>query len=300
LVESIKFKQIEWLHIFIKKTQIFRRIGIHKRIISKNITMLNEAFLHFPQIGKKNLEKLNNLGIHNWNDFSTKQNIIPFSKEKITTILELINKFNKAIELKNFPFLIQNLHPKDKWRILYDYFEDASFFDIETDGYYNRITTISCLHKNSIYTFTRFKNLDDFLDLLLDIKYIVSFNGSSFDVPVVLQNFHLKDFPCPHIDLRWVAYHEGLKGGLKSIEQKYNINRPFELEGVDGLEAIELWLRWIEWKDKNSYMKLIKYCAADSISLRILTARIINNITRNKIHLNEQEHWKLLNDLSFP
>jgi uncharacterized protein YprB with RNaseH-like and TPR domain len=97
------------------------------------------------------------------------------------------NLFNEITENKNalnrndIAFFVNKFHPEDKWRILAHYFEQASYFDIETDGVYNRITTIALYHKGKLYNFTKNINLDDFLDILEDVKLIVSFNYCCLD-----------------------------------------------------------------------------------------------------------------------
>lgn len=234
--------------------------------------MLEGAFLHFKGIGNKKFEYLREMGILEWKHIL--ENATSPIHKKFPTLLEEVEVYQKAKEDADIQFLVNSFHNRDKWRILYTYFSKASFFDIETDGYNNRITTIACFHKGEIHQFVKYKNLDQFLDLLDDVELMVSFNGTSFDVPVLLRNFHITEFPAPHIDLRWIFYHEGFKGGLKKIEQDLGIQRPKDLEGVDGMEAINLWYRWNEWKDKEALEKLVKYCSADVISLFVLSEKL--------------------------
>jgi uncharacterized protein len=256
--------------------------------------MIDGAFLHFKGIGKKTRENLFRLGIIDWSTAEEFMSKIPFQESKRNNLFNEITENKNALNRNDIAFFVNKFHPEDKWRILAHYFEQASYFDIETDGVYNRITTIALYHKGKLYNFTKNINLDEFLDLLEDVKLIVSFNGSSFDVPVVVQNFRIQSFPVPHLDLRWICYHEGIRGGLKQIERNLSIKRPTELEGVDGLEAIQLWYRWSEYNDKEALARLIKYCSADVLSLVKLTEKILSKKLKSFSSIDDGEIWSLI------
>ena len=132
------------------------------------------------------------------------------------------------------------------------------------------------------------------LDKLQELKLIVSFNGTSFDVPVVMQNFRIHEFPVPHLDLRWICYHEGIRGGLKEIEKILNIKRPADLSGVDGMEAVLLWERWVRLNEQSSLEKLIKYCSADVLSLVKLSEKILSKKLKNFTAIDDGKIWELL------
>ncbi|MCB1192441.1 MAG: ribonuclease H-like domain-containing protein [Leptospiraceae bacterium] len=239
--------------------------------------MIEEAFLHFKRVGKKTLERLKGYGIQNWYDVLKLQNTNVISKNLVNSLVEEIHFYLDVLETENISCLVNNFKGEDKWRILGRYFDRLSYFDIETDGlgYDSRITLIVCYHKGRLYEFVRHENLEGFLDLLNDIELLVSFNGQSFDVPWVRHAFHIPELPCPHIDLRWVCKKIGLEGGLKSIEWDLGIQRPSDLIGVGGYEAVLLWDRWERWNDVEAKRKLIRYCSADVLSLQIVTAKVL-------------------------
>ena len=70
----------------------------------------------------------------------------------------------------------------------------------------------------------------------------VTYNGHCFDLYVIRQcvSVNLLD-QYESIDLNWVWQRNGITGGQKRIEVKLGISR--ETEGVDPLEAIQLWNR---------------------------------------------------------
>jgi hypothetical protein len=160
------------------------------------------------------------------------------------------------------------------------YFNNATFFDIETSGmaYYDSIITVIAAYKNqNIHSFVHQENLEAFLDLVAESKLLVSFNGNSFDMPFILRKFNIPDICCPHIDLRWVCYHAGYKNGLKNIERDLNIKRPDDLIDTDGYEAVLLYYRWqagnIEARDK-----LLRYCKADAIGTYLVAGNVLSKV----------------------
>lgn len=256
--------------------------------------MVEGAFLHFPGIGKKKLELLFRRGIIDWETALRYSESIPLGPGPKKNFLAQLERNRKALDEGELSFFVKEFHPEDRWRILADFFDKASFFDIETDGYYNRITTISVYHKEKLHNFTRYENLEEFLEILGDIELMVSFNGSSFDVPVVLQNFRIPEFPVPHLDLRWICYHEGIRGGLKDIERFLNIRRPADLSGVDGMEAILLWSRWMQFRDLESLKHLKRYCSADVLSLVKLSEKILSKKLKSFPASDDGSIWNLL------
>lgn len=239
--------------------------------------MIEQAWLQFSGIGPKTVEKLHSYGFFSWTDAIEKTEELPLGRKQRETLLAEIATYQEEKKQNNIAFFNQKLHASDKWRLLGDFFEEISYFDIETNGmlYGDNITVITCLHRNQLYQFTNGSNLDDFLDLLEDVRLLASFNGTSFDVPVVCQFYNIPAIPCPHIDLRWVCYHLGLRSGLKRIEKRLAIVRPKDLQGVDGTDAILLWHRWIHYQDRKSLEQLIRYCSVDSISLKVLSSKIL-------------------------
>jgi len=183
----------------------------------------------------------------------------------------------KALGVGNIQYFVDHLAPKDKWRILAQYFQQATFFDIETMGLEldDPITVIVCWHKQQFHNFVEHENLDEFLELLDQIELLVSFNGSTFDVPRVLSTFHIPELPCAHLDLRWTTYHQGFSGGLKEISSRMGIERPADLQDVNGAHAILLWQAWRDQQDTAAREHLIRYCAADVLLLAMAAKHLI-------------------------
>jgi uncharacterized protein YprB with RNaseH-like and TPR domain len=240
--------------------------------------LIRGALQHLPGIGRQRLKVLQEAGVSDW-----RQLLGPLSAslapggQRYLQLQAAVRDCEQALLNDDLDYLVAALKPLDHWRILGQYFDQASFFDIETTGVAadSQITVIACHHRGQLLSFVKDENLDDFLDLLDDIQLLVSFNGSSFDVPWLLRHFHIPSIPCPHVDLRWSCYHDGLDGGLKKIENQLGIRRPPDLEGVDGAQAVRLWYMWELNGNRQARALLERYCRADVVALRRVAQELL-------------------------
>jgi len=244
--------------------------------------VITESLLHCPQIGPARLAKLNAIGIRTWHDVLARTDEL--SPGIRGPIVEESQRCINALAARDITYFVDNLATKDRWRILAQFLDCVSYFDIETAGleYDDPITMIACWHKGEVHTFVENENLDDFLDLLDDVTLLSSFNGSTFDVPRVLDTFHIPQLPCPHLDLRWLCYHQELRGGLKEITLRLNIHRPIDLQDANGEMAIRFWQRWIHFQDQQARADLIRYCASDVVLLLILARELVGSNDRSE------------------
>jgi len=241
--------------------------------------LITESLRHCSGIGPVRLSQLHDAGIRSWYDVIEHASKIPSGIRE--NLLSEVTRAQVALDQNDIGYFVGHFCPQDKWRILSEFLDQTSFFDIETSGLDidASITVIVCWHRGRFHTFVEHENLDDFLDLLDDVKLLASFNGASFDVPRVLDAFHIPRLPCPHIDLRWSCYHAGLRGSLKSIERNLKIVRPPDIADTDGELAVQLWSDWLDREDAAARYQLICYCAADVLTL-ILLAQHLANIDR--------------------
>ena len=181
-----------------------------------------------------------------------------------------------ALARDDVAYFAARVPPPEQWRVLAQWFGCASYFDIETSGLEadSIVTLVCCFHGGQPLHFLAGENLDDFLELLESVKLLVSFNGASFDVPRVLDRFHIPELPCAHIDLRWLCHRAGWRGGLKKIERDLGLRRPADLVGLGGAEAVWLWRAWSEFGDEKARRTLERYCAADTVMLKMLASKL--------------------------
>lgn len=232
--------------------------------------MITDALLHCTGIGPARLAQLHERGIRSWTDVLDGKDCL--SAARWNTLAEECRRCLEALEAGEIRYFTQCFAPQDKWRILAHFLDQASFFDIETVGLEHdaAITVISCWHDGQLHNFVEHENLDAFLDLLDEIRLLVSFNGSSFDVPRILDTFHIPELPCAHVDMRWTCFHQGLTGGLKEIASRAGILRPADLQATDGELAVRLWFAWRDCQDAAARELLIRYCASDVLMLLML------------------------------
>ena len=266
--------------------------------------LLTKSFQHFPGIGPRRTEQLSNAGIHDWNDLVKRSSAgLPFPQSVSQGLAESAQESLNALYERDLNYFIERLNCANRWRLLHDFWKDCTYLDIETSGldYDAVITVISCWNGESLKIFVNGENLDDFPDYVLNVPLLVTFNGSTFDLPVIRRHFNLPELPVPHVDMRWICRRCDLTGGLKPIEHKLHLKRPDDLVGTDGNEAIMLWEQWSNLHDESAKRKLIRYCAADTIALQHVTARILAEQSGDKscFSVDASSQWKLLND-AFP
>jgi uncharacterized protein YprB with RNaseH-like and TPR domain len=169
---------------------------------------------------------------------------------------ELINKINKETEIKN-------------WKFYVDFPCFTLFLDIETEGLCkekNDITLIGIYANKNYYPFIKGFNLERVIKWLESYPIWVTFGGNNFDIPFIKKKFPYLKNPLVHIDLYFLAKEVGLRGGLKKIERTLGISR--QTEGLNGYDAVKLWNRWLNQKDKKALQKLILYNKEDVINLK--------------------------------
>jgi uncharacterized protein YprB with RNaseH-like and TPR domain len=261
------------------------------------LIIISRTFLHCPGIGPVRSDQLFELGFYDWQTVIDNPARLPFTEDMGAAIVEEAQRSQQALEARDLMYLADRLVSHDQWRIFGHFFEHASYFDIETTGLtaFDEISVICCYHKGELHTFMQDENLDDFLDLLEEVELLVSFNGASFDVPRVLDEFRIPELPCAHIDMRWLCYHAAYTGGLKAISQAMGFQRPAELEGLGGAEAVQLWDRWLDADDSEARELLIRYCAADVLLLPLVGARaLLDKGYRNATAPEPAALWPLI------
>lgn len=241
------------------------------------MSVLQRYFGHLPHVGAQRAKRLCDEGCACWSDLVNAPQPLAgldvFAWDEIRSAAE---QSLRAVQADNAAFFTKRLPPLEQWRVLTHWFEQASYFDIETSGLEvdSIVTLVCCFHEGRPLRFLAGENIEDFLELLESVKLLVSFNGASFDVPRVLDRFHIPELPCAHVDLRWLCHHAGWRGGLKKIERALGLRRPDDLEGLGGAEAVWLWQAWRESGDEQAKRTLERYCSADTVMLKLLAGRL--------------------------
>ena len=186
-----------------------------------------------------------------------------------------------------------NLTKENKWQ-LYLYFpSQVLFLDIETEGLSkerNDITLIG-IYKNGVYRpFIKDINLEKSIKFLESTPIWITFGGDNFDIPFIKKKFPFLQTPLVHLDLFFLTRRIGLKGGLKKIEKALGISR--ETDGLNGYDAVKLWKKWVECKDKKALQKLIVYNREDVVNLK----KIMNYVVK-KLHRSGGRNYENVKEL---
>lgn len=108
-------------------------------------------------------------------------------------------------------------------------------------------------------------------DALVGVSTIITFAGSSFDLPVIRKTLYAdlrSEFD--HRDLLYVCRKRGLRGGLKVVEQRLGIART--TAGITGYDAPRLWDRYEVWGERSALDTLLTYNYEDVVNLARLEA----------------------------
>ncbi len=240
--------------------------------------MIRHALRHLPGIGPRRRRLLEECGIDAWDAILREhRDVLRMGVEAWRRVQFEAERCEAALQAEDIGYLRNVLHPADHWRLLAQWFDRLTFFDIETTGcdWDSETTVIAFYSGGRVQRCVRHENLEDALDVMQDATLLVSFNGNTFDVPRILDTFHIPHLPAPHVDLRWVCYHHNVTGGLKRVEHILGMHRPPDLDGVDGLEAVRLWHRWTAMRDERARRRLLRYAAADVVGLHQVTAALL-------------------------
>ncbi len=226
--------------------------------------MIKDSFVFLEKISKGKEEAIWKQGIKDWHDFMSAEKIKGMAEEKKWYYNRKIAEAQQALKENNSAYFLRKLPSKEMWR-LYPYFKDeCCFVDIETDSY-GKIAIVGISDYYNTNTFVKGFNLEKetIEKELQKYKIMVTFNGSSFDLPKIKKQLQV-EIVIPHIDLKPLCVNLGLKGGLKEVEKVLNLKRPPHLYG----NPVELWKAFHASGDKEYLELLIDYNKEDIENLK--------------------------------
>lgn len=249
--------------------------------------MLKNSFIHIQGIGKKTEQKIWEAGIRTWSD-CIPPNLHKLSKTVINRLIDGLEKHPDAI-LDSPDYLYKHLPSNQQWRLFSRFKDSIAYLDIETTGTHHncKITTIALYDGNAIFTFVNGENLHTFPKQLAKYKLLVTYNGKSFDVPMINQFFNIS-VQQAHIDLRPILAGIGLKGGLKGCEKKLGIDRK-ELSGMDGYGAVLLWREYERFNNRDVLNTLLAYNIADTVNMEPLLIHAYNENLKDTPFYHEKK-----------
>ncbi len=152
------------------------------------------------------------------------------------------------------------------------------YLDIETD-WHRTITVIGIYSSETGFTQMVAPEISRrrLLAALPDAGVLYTFNGHSFDLPVIRKQcgIDLRE-RYDSRDLRYLCKDKGLTGGQKAIERHLGVER--NTVGVDGREAIRLWDRWRRQRCQDSLERLLYYNREDVMGMRDLKRKVLDYV----------------------
>ncbi len=238
--------------------------------------MLQNTFMHIQSIGALTEQRLWESGIRDWDAFSDDISM-PLSGNRKYLLQKGIDESRQHL-YQNNPVYFSNCLPSNQsWRFFPEFRDSTAYLDIETTGLdrqFNKITTIALYDGQAIKTYVHGQNLDDFIEDIQQYKVIVSYNGKSFDIPFIENFFNIR-LNHAQIDLRYVLYSLGFKGGLKGVERQLGTDRG-NLRDVDGFFAVLLWDDFVKTNNQQTLETLLAYNVEDTVTLENLMVTAYN------------------------
>lgn len=220
-------------------------------------------------------------GIGNWGSFIDALDVKGISKGRKRFYDRQLMKAYSALYNANSSYFLR-LPQSEMWR-LYGFFKDECvFLDIETSGMGRDgdITVIGLY--NGLETKTMIKGINmDFFSLKRELskyKLIVTFNGSTFDVPFIKKRYPSLLPTIPNFDLRVACSRVGLNGGLKEIEKKLGIKRNKVIEKMYGGDPLLLWKMFRASGDDYYLKLLVEYNEEDVFNLKKIADFVYDNL----------------------
>lgn len=249
--------------------------------------MIRNSFLFLPKIKFKKEQKIWNQGIKDWEDFLA-NNVRGISARAKHYYNRQILLAKRALYNGDSNYFIDKLPATQTWR-LYDFFRDeAVFLDIEASGSRNNsfLTVIGLFdgYDTKIMVNSYNLNIAALKQEFKKFKLLITYNGSSFDIPFLNKKYPGLLPRIPHFDLRHACNNIGLNGGLKEIELKLGIKRRNKIiEKFYGGDPLKLWRMFKATGDKYYLELLVKYNEEDVINLKHIANHVAAELT-NKHH----------------
>ncbi len=233
--------------------------------------MIKNTFQILDRVGTRKEKIIWKQGIHDWNSFRSKETIEGISHQKKSFYDRQLKKAAAALHKGCSDYFCSQLPSNETWR-LYDHFkEDSVFLDIEAEGVGRNadITVIGIFDGLDTKTMIKGINMDYHVlkSELSKYKLIITFNGSSFDIPFIKKRYDiLPDVPA--IDIRHCCSRIGLTGGLKNIEKNLGIGRNEIIEKFHGGDPLALWKMYKATGDDYYLKLLVEYNEDDCVNLK--------------------------------
>jgi uncharacterized protein YprB with RNaseH-like and TPR domain len=246
--------------------------------------VIESTFLHLPRTGATKEQRLWESGVHTWHDFLRTPSVRGFSKTTKTVADDVLSASQRALAKGDSTFF-RALPSVQHWRLYPTFREEAVFVDIET-SWRGDVTVLGVYDGSKVKQFIRGENLNaKNVRRHLDGKLIITYNGASFDLPVLRRCFGDVVPSVPHFDTMHLARRLGYRGGLKALERDLGITRPSEVDGMSGADALTLWDAYRKTGNETHLKTLLAYNEEDIVNLQTVADKIVKQAVPSHLHL---------------
>jgi uncharacterized protein YprB with RNaseH-like and TPR domain len=248
--------------------------------------MLCSSFQLGPGLGCRSEQLLWQAGVVRWEDYGKAS--LARSRAADAALRAAIPEARAAWAAGDVERLAELLPSAEHWRLYSAFARGAAYLDIETsDDAVGAcaISAVGILDQTGPRILLAGRDLEHFPQIARGWSLLVTFNGSSFDIPILRRAFPDWRPPRGQIDLRHVLRRLGYTGGLKTIERRMpllHLARPAHLEGLDGGNAGWLFLRG-RAGDRAALRRFAEYNLYDVINLRTLMAYAYNALSEAQV-----------------
>jgi uncharacterized protein YprB with RNaseH-like and TPR domain len=246
--------------------------------------MLRNSFVLVRGIGFRREAGFWRSGVTTWDEFLDATRIQRVSEEvKLRMDAEILDA-DASYKKRDPAFFAARLPSREHWRCLRDFDRAVAYLDIETTGISPRspVTVVGIYDGTRMHSLIRGQNLtgQNLRAILSSASLLITYNGSSFDLPMLESQFPGTIPKMPHVDLKHVLRRLGLSGGLKNIEREMGILRDRRVEYMTGEDAVYLWRLWERQNSRNALDLLLEYNSEDCTNLKALATHAYCNLKR--------------------
>ncbi len=250
--------------------------------------MLNRSFIFIPGIGPSTEKKLWESGILDWDSFLGAESAGPIKGNRKKSIDPILQDAVTHLRERDVSFFSRFFRSGDAWRLWSTFKERAVYLDIETMGLSRHapITVVGVYDGLEYRAAVRGFNLsgEEISKMLEGAEMIVTFNGATFDLPMIQQHYPGSVPSIPHLDIRFLGRKAGYSGGLKKLETTLGIRRPDEVLGMSGDDAVRLWKIWEREENENALKLILKYNKEDIVNLEPIAEVLVSSMVRSCGH----------------
>ena len=228
--------------------------------------MIESSFRIVPGMGAELEARIWRAGVRRWSEYpAARPDPVPSLVH--ARLLAAIPRAADRLAARDADALAAMLPRAERWRLYAAFRAEAAFLDVECDG--DGLVAVGVLDARGPRIFLAGRDLEVFPEHARGWKLLATFNGLSFDVPVLRKAFRGWRPPRAHVDLRHLWSRLGHPGGLKHLERETGVGRPPELDGLDGGAAIRLWHAHLRG-DAAALRLFAEYNLHDAVNLRTL------------------------------